>query len=384
MTATQVPDRDGARLYVFRVLSGSRSGELKSFAGILLKRQCAISALTASARRLAPGRAQRAVAVFENGRQIYASAGWSGAAETRTAVGGIFPLWDVAAGYSGTTVEDLTRAQFRRNLLLAGLAVVGLGLGLLLALGATAREARLARMKAGFVSSVSHEMKTPLALIRMYSETLDSGRITAADKRTEYYRVIRREAEKLTRLIEDVLDFARLDAGGAALRFEHLDLADLAGEIARGFETRLREAGFDVVFEARDSALPVVGDRSALIQAIGNVIDNAAKFSVDRRKICVATWRRGDEALVEVTDSGIGIPTAEQDRIFEKFYRGEDPRVRSVRGAGLGLTLSRQIVQAHRGRMAVRSVPGEGSTFSIVLPAVRDSEPVEEAQAACR
>ncbi len=367
----QIQDPDGARVYLFRVIAGDRAEEVKSFVGLLLRRsyvrELFMKSLGAGRRNGAEG--QPVLAVFESGRQVLASPGWAGQGETRTPAGGLFPLWEVAAGYGGTTIEAAARVQFRRSLALAVLAVLGLGLGAFVTLTTAGREAHLAQMKTAFVSNVSHEMKTPLALIRMYAETLEAGRVAAPEKMREYHQVIHRESRRLTGLIDNVLDFARLDAGSHNFRFEAIDVGRLASDLASAFEERLRAGGFRLAVDIEAGLPPVAADRVALSQALANLIDNAAKYSAGARDIHIAVRRNDTGVAVEVKDHGIGIPGFEQGRIFEKFYRVEDPLVRETRGAGLGLTLSKQIVEAHQGRIEVRSAAGCGSTFTVLLPA---------------
>jgi len=365
-------DPEGARVYLFRVLSAAGPLDVRRFAGVKFSRSYLRSALLKGAAKAANtvGADTRPVfAVFESGRQILATPGWSGQAEWRSSLAPRLPLWEVACAYSGTTVADIARDQFRGNLLISLVALVALGVAALATFTMAARETRLARMKSAFVSNVSHEMKTPLALIGMYAETLDSGRVSAPDKVREYYRTILRESRKLAHMVENVLDFARLESGRAHIRFEQIDLGELATEVARGCEEQLRAGGFTLSLDIEPELPPIEGDRAALSEALLNLLDNAAKYSAEVKEIGISVRRAGNTIAVEITDQGIGIEPSEQQKIFEQFYRAGDPLTQKGRGAGLGLALVRHIVAAHRGRIEVRSAPGRGSAFSVLLPA---------------
>ena len=202
----------------------------------------------------------------------------------------------------------------------------------------------------------------------MYAETLESGRISAPGKVRDYYQTILRESRKLANLVENVLDFAKLETGRVQIRLEHIDLGELAVEVARNCDEQLQIEGFKLSLEIEPGLPSVEGDRSALSQALRNLVDNAMKYSADTEEIGIAVRRASDAIAVEITDKGIGIDPSEQQKVFEQFYRAGDPMTQKVRGAGLGLALVRHIVAAHQGRVELRSTPGRGSVFSVVLP----------------
>jgi signal transduction histidine kinase len=362
----------GTRIYLFRVLLAAGPQDTRRFAGVTFGSTFVQHALMRSitkASNSAGSDTKPVFAVFEGGRQILAAPRWSGRAELRTSLAPLLPLWEIAGAYSGTTVEDIARGQFRRDLLISLLALVALGVAAFATFTMATRETRLARMKSAFVSNVSHEMKTPLALISMYAETLESGRVSAPEKVRDYYRTILRESRKLAGMVENVLDFSRLESGRARMQLEAIDLGVLASEVVRNCGERFRLEGFHLSLEIEPELPPIDGDRAALSQALLNLLDNAAKYSADTKEIGVAVRRADGSVVVEITDQGIGIDPSEQQRIFEQFYRAGDPMTQKVRGAGLGLALVRHIVAAHRGRIELRSTPGRGSAFSVVLPA---------------
>ena len=282
--------------------------------------------------------------------------------------GATLPSWSLGAGFVGTTAAQLARTQFLQNLAATSIVLVLLVLGIVLTVRATAREAKLSQLKSSFVSNVSHEMKTPLALIRLFAETLELGRVTGREKIQEYYRVIHRESRKLAALVENVLDFSRMEAGRKQYQFAEGSAGDVVRTVVRDYDDHITTAGFDLTV-AVESGLPDVRmDAAALSQAILNLLDNAVKYSKDVKRIGVAAHRSGNELAIDVSDAGIGIPKSEQGRIFEKFYRIDTGLVRDTQGSGLGLALTRHIVEAHGGRIVVDSTPGRGSRFTILLP----------------
>jgi signal transduction histidine kinase len=230
------------------------------------------------------------------------------------------------------------------------------------------RETEMARLKSDFVANVSHDLKTPLSVIRMFGETLELGRVPDDGRRREYYRVITRESERLTRLIDNVLDFSRIEGGRR--RYERVPTAvePLVRDTLEAFAYPLEQQGFEVkVNVARD--LPEVPmDADAVGQALANLVDNAVKYSSTERVITVEARREGERLALSVADRGIGVPPAEHARIFEKFYRVGQSETQGRRGSGVGLALVRHVVQAHGGEVTVQSAPGRGSRFTLWLP----------------
>jgi signal transduction histidine kinase len=233
------------------------------------------------------------------------------------------------------------------------------------------REMRIAALRSQFVSSVSHELKTPLTAIRMFAETLQLDRVDATT-RAEYLDTIVNETERLTRLLNNVLDFSKIEEGRKAYRREAASLADVVRIAARAMAYPLEQHGFVLRVEIDESLPPVSVDADALEQAILNLLTNAMKYSGSGRTIDLRLAREGREAIISVRDEGIGIPLADQARIFEKFYRISTPENQRIPGTGLGLTLVDHIVKAHDGSVQVDSAPGRGSVFSIHLPLLED------------
>jgi signal transduction histidine kinase len=238
------------------------------------------------------------------------------------------------------------------------------------------REVRLAEMRARFVSSVSHELKTPLTSIRMFAETLALGRHGTADARAEYLQTIVNESERLSRLVDNVLDFTRIEEGRRIYQMQRISLAEVVRSAARAIQYPLAQQGFHLNVDADDSLPPLTADPDALEQALLNLIANAMKYSGDSRTIELRLRRHGGDAAIEVVDGGIGIDEQHQHRIFEKYYRVQSPDTDRIPGAGLGLTLALHAVTAHGGRLLVQSVLGRGSTFTMRLPFVRGESAV--------
>jgi signal transduction histidine kinase len=249
-------------------------------------------------------------------------------------------------------------------LLIAGILVFGLAL----TIRSVSHELELARMKSDFVSTVSHEFKSPLTSIRQLAEMLQSGRVPSEERRQQYYDVLLEQSERLALLTDNILSLAKIEEGRAEFAFETTDIFALLSSVVSSFQERVRHEGFDIELKAQ-SPIPLVAvDRTALSQAITNLIDNAIKYSGDSRKVVVGASVEEQFLAIAVRDFGVGINKEDIDRVFERFFRGGDELTRTVKGSGLGLTLVKEIVEAHRGRIQVESEPGKGSVFSIRLP----------------
>jgi signal transduction histidine kinase len=229
------------------------------------------------------------------------------------------------------------------------------------------REVRLAEMRSQFVSSVSHELKTPLTAIRMFAETLQLGRLRP-EVSQEYLETIANESERLTRLLNNVLDFSKIEQGRKTYRLEPSSLASIAQAAVKAMQYPASQQGFDLRVRVDEDVPPVNADPDAIEQAVLNLLGNAMKYSGDSRVLELRLVREGDCAVLSVTDFGIGIPASEQARIFERFYRVRDGVTERIPGTGLGLALVDHVVRAHGGRVTVASAPGRGSTFSLVIP----------------
>ena len=232
----------------------------------------------------------------------------------------------------------------------------------------TRRELELADMRSQFVASVSHELRTPLTAIRMFAETLQMERPLDQTARAEYLSTIVHESERLTRLINNVLDFSQIERGQKVYRREPAPLAAIVHQVVSTVKYPLARQGFDL-HVATGEDLPLANvDGDAIQQALLNLLSNAMKYSTDRRRIDLTLSGVNGHAVIQVTDYGLGIAPRDQTRIFERFFRAAIPENTRIPGAGLGLSLVHHIVAAHGGFVDVSSTPGEGSTFAIHLP----------------
>jgi signal transduction histidine kinase len=282
---------------------------------------------------------------------------------------GAFTGWRIALLDSrGRTLQQLgARERWIYGSLVSGTVVVLLA-GLLIAARAWTREAELSRLRADFVSNVSHELKTPLALIRMFGETLESGLVTDPARQHEFHGIIRRESERLTHLINNVLDIQKIDAGTKRFTRAPSDLGALLLETLDAYEPLLGQLGFTVSTNIPASPVVVDMDRNAIAQALVNLFQNAIKYSHDTRAVAVSLVAGADDVRVAVRDSGVGIAAAEIPRIFEKYYRVATIEADGTAGSGLGLAIVQHAMTGHDGRVEVSSVVGEGSTFTLVFP----------------
>jgi signal transduction histidine kinase len=193
--------------------------------------------------------------------------------------------------------------------------------------------------------------------------------VPSEEKAHQYYRVINKESHRLTQLINNILDFSRIEAGRKEYRFAPTDVARVVREVIESYRFQIEQQGFALQVEVDEDLPHVPADEEALGQALINLVNNAIKYSRESKTIHIGVRREGSKAvLVSVTDTGIGIPRGEQKKIFEKFFRGEDSLVHETKGSGLGLALVRHIMEAHGGQVEVESTPGKGSTFTLVLP----------------
>ena len=271
--------------------------------------------------------------------------------------------------YRDRSIEQEVRRLALAKTVLIGFIDVMLLAGLGLVFANVRRELRLSRLKSDFVANVSHELKTPLALIRLFAETLELGRVPNADKARQYHSIINKESRRLTQLINNILDFSRIEAGRKEYRFVPGDVGAVVREVVDAYRFPIEQQGFALELDVADDLPELQIDPEALSQALLNLLNNAIKYSPEDKRIRVSARREGERVLVSVADRGIGIPRAEQKKIFEKFYRAESSLVHTTKGSGLGLALVRHIMEAHGGAVEVASAPGEGSTFTLVLPA---------------
>jgi signal transduction histidine kinase len=282
-----------------------------------------------------------------------------------------FPLrLKVWAKDPSTLYSGVNRQQ---NLYLAMLAVLValLGFGGYFTIQTLKSELAVAQMKSDFVSTVSHEFRSPLAGINQLGEMLRDGRVEDETRRQEYYGMIVTETQRLRRLVENVLDFARMEDGRKQYRFEPVEPVAWLSDVAEDFQAQVAARGFAVEANIPKELPAIVADRETLTTAVHNLLDNAVKYSGGSHIVRLEARSSDDGLSISVCDRGVGIREEERSRIFEKFYRGGGDLARQVKGVGLGLNLVQHIVAAHGGTIDVDSREGEGSTFTIHLKAER-------------
>jgi signal transduction histidine kinase len=300
---------------------------------------------------------------------LAASTGWDGGApEVERNLEGAFPGLTLGIKLRGTTLAALGEHFVHTSFLILGALTLLLATGIVLTHRNVAKEMALARLKSDFVSNVSHELRTPLSLIRLYAETLELGRLSSPEKYQEYYSIIRKESERLTALINNILDFSRIEAGRKEYVFRETDMRELVRNTLDSYRYQIEQNGFVFEESVAEDVPSLRVDREAVSRSLLNLVNNALKYSQDRKYIGVNLYRENGAVKLEVIDHGIGIPLNEQRKIFEKFYRVGDPLVHNTKGSGLGLALVRRIARAHGGDVYVDSTPGEGSKFTITLP----------------
>jgi len=276
-----------------------------------------------------------------------------------------FPFVRVFFAERPTSILDF-RAHF--FVYVMALLLMITAFGLVFSYRAVSHQVAVSRLKSDFVSTVSHELRTPLTGMKALLERLEADKVSDPEMQKRYHQVMRQEVERLTHMVERLLDFSRLEKGRKSFAHEAVNLGHLVGEVVESFENldlgqRLR------VLPAPGMRDPIIAaDRVAISQCLHNLIDNALKYSPRDSIVTVATSSTEEEVWVDVRDEGKGIPPFEQERIFEQFYRGKEIRRQNVGGAGLGLSLVKRIVEAHGGRVTLKTGVGVGSTFRLAFP----------------
>lgn len=284
------------------------------------------------------------------------------------------PFWllrnyEMGIELKDTTIADLARQRARRNLFVIAFMNIILLSGAWLIFRNIRKQLELSQLKSDFVSNVSHEIRTPLALISMYIETLEMGRIKAPEKIREYYNVILNETSRLSAMVNRILSFSQIENKKRKYNQEECDINEIAAKAASGFKYTLENKGFTFRIEPEYDLPAIAADKEAVTDAVVNLIDNAMKYSGEKKYIAVRTGMNTHLAWIEVEDHGIGISVKNQKYIFDKFFRVTEKNLANkVKGSGLGLAIVKHIMDAHLGRIEVESVPGEGSKFRLLFP----------------
>jgi len=281
-----------------------------------------------------------------------------------------FPLpWKLLV--SQPALDDLEQTARRENIfygVLLFFIVALMILGAFLIVRDISRETETTRLKTEFVHNISHELKTPLTLIRLYGETLQRKKSLKKEERLEAYEIITKESERLSHLINNVLDFSRIEMGRKEFDFKKGNLVQNVRDTLESYRYHLEKKGFTIQEEISSELPEMTFDGEAIASVLINLLSNAMKFSPKEKEITVKLYKDNGSAVLQVADRGIGISDREISRIFKRFYRSRDEIVSETRGSGLGLTLVKHITDAHGGQIKVDSELGKGSIFSVILP----------------
>jgi signal transduction histidine kinase len=281
-----------------------------------------------------------------------------------------FPFpWKLLVSQPAFSDLELTarRENFLYGVLLTFIVALML-MGAFLMVRDISRESETTRLKTEFVHNISHELKTPLTLIRLYGETLQRKEDLKKDEKKEAYEIITKESERLSHLINNVLDFSRIEMGRKEFYFKKGNLAQIVRDTLESYRYHLEKKGFSIKKEIASDLPEMNFDGEAIASVLVNLLSNAMKFSPKIKEVTVKLFKDNGNAALQVADKGIGISPKDTSRIFKRFYRVKNEIVSETRGSGLGLTLVKHIAEAHGGRIKVESEPGKGSTFSMILP----------------
>ena len=284
--------------------------------------------------------------------------------------------WVARIRYRSGSLETIVARSRRRNLAI-GAGVLGLlaaSFGLIIA--SAQRQRRLARQQMEFVAAVSHELRTPLAVIRSAGENLADGVVAADDQVRRYGSLIESEGRRLSDMVERVMEFAGIASGRSTHARSDVDLARAIADAADGLRAEARERGVSVTIDAGGSLPHVPGDADAIRSALQNIIGNAVKYSPGGGHVNIRAEASGSRVRVTVADRGIGIDADDLPHIFKPFFRGRRASDAQIRGTGIGLSVVRHVVDAHRGDVRVESRPGEGTTVTIDFPAAQVPETI--------
>ena len=269
-----------------------------------------------------------------------------------------------AAGADPTLAEALEGSS--QTLAIAGIATVILALGLLLTARATRANARLTELRSEFVQSVTHELKTPIASIRAAGDTMARGRVSGPQALKEYAQLVVQESKRLTRLVDNLLAYARITDVTEAYTFEPIDLRALVDEVLDGFKATLTAGDFAVKVDVGANLPPVRADRTACTLLLDNLVDNAVRYSKQEKWLAIHSRAVGGTVVTEVSDHGMGIPPGEVGLVTRRFFRGQGA---GTGGSGLGLAIADRIARDHGGQLAIESEVGVGTTVTLTLPA---------------
>ena len=279
----------------------------------------------------------------------------------------VIPSYQMGILLKGKTIDELMGQRIGYNFILLFAALIVIIIAGIFVFKSINKEIKLAQLKSDFVSNVSHELKTPLSLISMFSETLEMGKIKSEEKRQEYYSIIHRETNRLSRIVSSVLNFSKMEAGKREFKFVELDLNIIIQQIIDTYDYHLKSKGFTCNYE-KDNLSIILGDVEAISEAIINLIDNAIKYSKNEKRITVRTKIEKNSIICEIEDYGIGISEDDQKKVFDKFFRATTGNIHDTKGTGLGLSIVKSIMDAHHGEISLSSKIDRGTIFKLSFP----------------
>ncbi len=281
----------------------------------------------------------------------------------------LMPHYSLGIELKNVTINDLVKSRSKKDLILIGIVDFGLILGLWLIFRNVKKHLELSQLKSDFVSNVSHEIRTPLALISMYIETLELGRIESKEKVKEYYTIIFQETQRLSGIVNKILNFSQIESGKKVYKFSSVNINDIVLDVVKTFNYNLEVQGFKYKTHCSAKLPEIQVDADAVTDVLINIIDNAMKYSMDEKYIEITTTFDKSWAYINISDKGIGISEKELKHIFDKFYRVTEKNLAlKAKGSGLGLTIVKHIMDSHGGKIEVKSKKGEGTVFKLLFP----------------
>ncbi len=284
------------------------------------------------------------------------------------------PFWLLSDYYLGIelkneTISELVQARTITDIYVIAFIDLVLLFGAWLIYRSIKKQMELAQLKSDFISNVSHEIRTPLALISMYIETLDMNRVKTEEKKKEYYSVIYNETQRLSKLVNKILNFSQIDNNKKKYVFTKANINSIVNEVINTFRYHLENKNFELKLELAEDIPQISADTEALTDAIVNLVDNAIKYSGEQKFIGIKTGQQKENVFIEIKDSGIGISENDQKKIFEKFYRVTEKNLAyKAKGSGLGLSIVKHVIDKHNAKISVKSKVGSGTSFKVVFP----------------